>query len=159
MSGKKFKIGDKHAKKLLRILIIILNIIGIFCLIYFAIPFITHDMTIDSPNVMLGSYSWDTSGFILCLGLLPLIIANYFSYKIMKTQLKILSFIPSLICLFLVIFYLFISFTIIEETDGTYSLSMDENDKIPQNIIDYNSPNEIISSIEKYYKEKGGMCP
>jgi len=46
-----------------------------------------------------------------------------------------------------------------KEKDGTYSSSMDEYDKIPSNVINYNSVEEWFDSIEKYYKDKGGICP
>ena len=37
--------------------------------------------------------------------------------------------------------------------------SIEEHDKIPYNIINNNSIEEWIDSIEKYYKNNGGMCP
>ena len=174
--------------KILKIFTIILNIVGIICLIYFAIPFITHDMNIPNPNAMLAGYSWDTCGFVLTLGLLPLVVANTLAFifiKLDKKILKCLFYIPSLICFVLVAIYLFMDFSIEEETyesvllgtqkcvlngkvyhysvyqeeDGTYSVGMDEDDKMPLSVINYNSPNEIAKSIEIYYKDKGGMCP
>lgn len=50
-------------------------------------------------------------------------------------------------------------YEVYKELDGTYSLSVDENDNIPQSIIDYESPEKIFESIENYYKENGGICP
>ena len=174
--------------KYIKIFVAILNIVGIVCLIYFAVPFIRHDTSIVNPNVMLASYSWDSCGFILTLGLLPLIIANtmaFIFFDFWKKILRILFFIPSLICLVLVSGYLFMSFNENEDTyepelvssvkcaldgnvyhyilykekDGTYSSSNDEHDKIPVNVINYNSIEEWSDSIETYYKDKGGMCP
>jgi len=174
--------------KYIKIFVAILNIIGIACLIYFAIPFIKHDTNIVNSNAMLASYSWNSCGFILTLGLVPLIIANtmaFIFFDLKKKILKGLFFIPSLICLVLVSGYLFISFNenediyepesvgsakcsldgkeyhyiLYKEKDGTYSSSMDEYDKIPSNVINYNSVEEWFDSIEKYYKDKGGICP
>ena len=44
--------------KWFKIFVIILNIIGIGCLIYFSIPYLRHDMSVHNPNAMLTSYSW-----------------------------------------------------------------------------------------------------
>lgn len=71
------KKNDINPKK---IFIVVLNIIGIVCLIYFAIPFVIHDMSIPNPNTMLAGYRWDTCGFVLTLGLIPLIVANVMAY-------------------------------------------------------------------------------
>ena len=46
-----------------------------------------------------------------------------------------------------------------KEKDGTSSSSIDKYDKIPSNVINYNSVEEWHNSIETYYKNKGGMCP
>ena len=174
--------------KFIKVFVVILNIIGLSCLIYFAIPFLQHDMTIKNPNAMLAGYTWDSCGFILCLGLIPLIVANIMAYIFLDVKIKLLKllyFIPSLICLILVSGYWFISFyneepkykselvtgmkcelnkkvykyDIYKEPDGTYSVSMDEKDRIPQSVIDYETPDEIFKSIEKYYIDNGGMCP
>ena len=39
--------------KLILLIIIAINIIGIICLIYFAIPYLMHDITITNPESML----------------------------------------------------------------------------------------------------------
>lgn len=46
-----------------------------------------------------------------------------------------------------------------KEEYGTYSFLMDEYDKMPSNVINYKSEEKWFDSIEKYYEEKGGMCP
>lgn len=174
--------------KYIKIFVAILNILGIACLIYFSIPFIRHDTSIVNSSAMLASYSWDSCGFILTLGLIPLIIANSMAFVFFDFKNKIIKsifFIPSLICIILVSSYLFMSFNNNEDTykpelvssvkcalnekvyhyylykeeDGTYSSSMDEYDKMPSNVINYESEEKWFDSIEKYYEEKGGMCP
>lgn len=169
--------------KIFKISIIVLNIIGIICLIYYMIPYIRHDMSIPNPNSMIVSYSWDACGFILTLGLIPLLIANTLAFIFIKTKLRILYFIPSLVCLIIVAHYLVFStnwkdaeykepiesmkcstegrnyiYKIYKEDDGTYSLGMDENDKLPLSIVDYTDKDTIISSIEEYYRANNGMC-
>ena len=169
--------------KILKICIIILNVIGIICLIYYMIPYLRHDTSIPNPNSMIVSYSWDACGFILTLGLIPLIIANTLAFIFIKTKLRILYFIPSLVCLIIVIHYLVFStnwkdvdqpkpietmkcstegrthiYKIYKEDDGTYSLGMDEHDNLPLSIVDYTNKDTIINSIEEYYKLNNGMC-
>ena len=171
----------------LKIFIIIINIIGIVCLIYFMIPYLRHDMSISNPNAMLSSYTWDTCGFILTIGFIPLLIVNIIMYKLLdlKTkQLKILFFLPSIICLIIVGHYLLIAtkwreekkkeaiavmkcsingknynYEIFQEENEEYSLGIDDNDNLPISIVDYTSKDTILNSIESYYKSKGGMCP
>ena len=146
------------------------------------IPYIRHDMSIPNPNAMLASYSWDTSGFILTIGLVPLIISNVLAFIFVKTKFRVLYFIPSVICLIVVGHYLIFEndwkdesvvpiYTMKCSIDGKayiykiydegneYSLGMDENDKLPLELIDYTDEDTIINSIEKYYKNNNGMCP
>ena len=168
--------------KLLKKLIVVINIIGILCLIYFIIPYVRHDMSIPNPSAMLASYSWDTSGFILTLGLIPLIIVNTLAFIFVKTKLRILYFIPSIVCLIIVGHYLIFQNDWNDETQepiytmkcsidekvyvykiyyegNEYSLGMDEKDNLPLEVIDYTNEDTIINSIENYYKENNGMCP
>ena len=66
----------KQTKNILSWLIIALNIVGVVCLIYFAIPYFTHDVTIKNPDAMLPAEAWDNAGMELTFGLIPLLIAN-----------------------------------------------------------------------------------
>lgn len=169
--------------KYLKIFIIIFNIIGFICLIYFSIPYLKHDMSIPNPNSMLSSYSWDSSGFILTLGFIPLVIVNVLAYKFLcKNKFRFLFFIPSIFCFVIVCHYLFVATewkteknvpieTIRCELDGKvyvykiyyeneeYSLGIDEKDKFNLSVVDYSSKDSILKSIEEYYKQNGGMCP
>ena len=165
-------------------IIIILNILGIICLIYFLIPYLMHDNSIK-PDSMLSSYTWDTCGFLLTIGFIPLLIANILAYKFIKLNNKfnILFFIPSLICLVVVMHYLIVATDWKEEVvekpitsmkcelnskihvysiykeNNEYSLGILEDDKIPLSEIDYTSVDTITNSIQNYYKKIGGMCP
>ncbi len=189
MEIKMVKDNSKKQKNLkwLTIVVIIINIIGILCLVYFAIPYLRHDMSIHNPNAMLTSYSWDSCGFILTLGLIPLIIANimaYFFVSLKNKKLKSLFFLPSIICLIIVVHYLFVAtsweneeikepiatmkcvleenyyiYKIYKEENNEYSVEMEENDPLPLSVIDYTSKDTIIKSIENYYINNGGMCP
>ena len=94
--------------KMLSLLIIIINIIGIICLIYFAIQYLTHNTTIANPNAMLPAEAWDRAGMILTVGFVPLLAVNILNYLFVKVKHKFarfLFFIPSVICLFIVISY------------------------------------------------------
>lgn len=99
-------------KKWISILITLLNILGVICLIYYAIPYLSHDVTIPNPDAMLPAQAWDMSGFSLTIGLIPLAIANALAFifiKVRKVYLRLLFFLPSVICLFIVLSYLFYS--------------------------------------------------
>lgn len=84
--------------------------IGVVCLIYFAIPYLTHNTTVYHPDAMLPAEAWDSAGMTLTVGYIPLLIANIFAFiyvarERVKLPLRILFFIPSIICICLVISY------------------------------------------------------
>lgn len=163
--------------RFISIFVAILNIIGIILLLYFSIPYIFHIRS-------LNAYSCETCGFILVLGFIPLLIANIMSYcfiAIKKKTLKLLFFIPSLICLILVGHYLITSTTkesekqkneplagfkcylnhevykylVYMNADNELTIEKNsENDKLPLSEID-----TIDESLMKYYKNYGGFCP
>jgi transcriptional regulator with XRE-family HTH domain len=100
--------GQKY-NKLFKKFVVALNIIGILCLIYFATLYVFHDTSIRNPNSMLPTYSWDSCGFILTIGLIPLVVANVMAYVFLDAKikwLKIAYFIPSIICILFVGHYL-----------------------------------------------------
>ena len=89
----------------LSILIIIINVLGVICLIYFAIPYLTHDTMIAKPDAMLPAEAWDSAGMTLTFGFIPLLVANAFSFLFVRTKQKsvrFLFFIPSVICILIV---------------------------------------------------------
>ena len=102
--------------KLLSIIILIINIIGVVCLIYFAIPYLTHNTTVYHPDAMLPAEAWDNAGMTLTVGFIPLLIANilafiYVAKEQIKLPLRLLYFIPSIICICLVISYFITALT------------------------------------------------
>ena len=103
-SLEKCNIMNKH----IRIIAIIINTIGILCLIYILIPYLSHDTTVRNPNAMLPAEAWDEAGMTLTIGLFPMIIANTFGFLTTKSKslaIKILWYVPSLICVLTVISY------------------------------------------------------
>lgn len=95
-------------RKTLSLLIIVMNVSGVICLIYFAIPYLTHDTTIINPNAMLPTEAWDKAGMTLTFGFIPLLVANVLNFLFVKTKQKFARFlflIPSVICLIIVISY------------------------------------------------------
>ena len=99
------------SNKTLSIIILIINIIGVVYLIYFAIPYLTHNMMVYYPDAMLPAEAWDSAGMTLTVGFIPLLIANIFAFifvakENIKMPLRILYFMPSAICICLVISYL-----------------------------------------------------
>ena len=98
----------KQTKNILSWLIIALNIVGVVCLIYFAIPYFTHNVTITNPDAMLPMEAWDSAGMALTFGFIPLLIANILCFVVVKTKQKFVSFlyfIPSVVCLITVLSY------------------------------------------------------
>ena len=95
------------------VIIAFLNILGIICLVYFLIPYITHNTTVNNPNAMLPAEAWDAAGMALTIGLIPLAIANTLGFLFtvpQKKLLRLLWFKPSLVCLVIVISYFVLSF-------------------------------------------------
>ncbi|MBD5526982.1 MAG: hypothetical protein HDR02_01025 [Lachnospiraceae bacterium] len=73
-------------RKTLVSLIFAINIIGVICLIYFGIPYITHDTTIAHPDAMLPAETWDGAGMTLTFGSIPLLVANVLIFLFVKTK-------------------------------------------------------------------------
>lgn len=95
-------------KKIIKSILIILNFSGTLCLIYYMIPYLTHNTQVRNPDAMLPLERWDAAGLSLTIGLVPLIIANLLAYLYVsasKKKIKLLWFLPSLICLVIVIDY------------------------------------------------------
>lgn len=88
------------SNKTLSIIILIINMIGVACLIYFAIPYLTHNTTVYHPDAMLPAEAWDNAGMTLTVGFIPLLIANILAFifaakESIKVSLRILYFIKS----------------------------------------------------------------
>ena len=95
-------------KKIYRILIIIVNIIGVLCLLYFGYLYLSHDIFVPNPEAMLPMERWDGAGLILTIGLVPLVIANLFgfiAYKDRKPVIRLIWFLPAAVCFVLVASY------------------------------------------------------
>ena len=86
-------------------IIIGINIIGVICLGYYALPYLMHDTTIGNSEAMLPMREYEASGFVLTLGLLPLVIANLLAFSLIICQNKWVRFLwllPSLVCFLIV---------------------------------------------------------
>lgn len=98
----------KQTKNILSGLVIALNVVGVVCLIYFNIPYFTHNVTITNPDAMLPMEALDRAGMVLTFGFIPLLIANILCFVVVKTKQKFvpfLYFIPSVVCLITVLSY------------------------------------------------------
>lgn len=85
--------------------LIALNVIGVICLIYLAIPYLTHNTTVVNPDAMLPCEAWDGAGMCLTIGLAPLLAANILGFLFVgsgKRYVRLLFFVPSVICLAIV---------------------------------------------------------
>ena len=94
--------------KTYKALIIVINIIGALCLLYFGYLYLSHDIFVPNPEAMLPMERWDGAGLILTIGLVPLVIANLFgfiAYKDRKPVIRLIWFLPAAVCLVLVASY------------------------------------------------------
>ncbi|MCR5703868.1 MAG: hypothetical protein K6G85_04525 [Eubacterium sp.] len=88
--------------------VLMINVIGIICLIYAGILFLSHSTTIANPKAMIPMESWERGGILLTIGLLPMIVANLLGALVVveKSKLgRILFFVPSMIEFVLVACY------------------------------------------------------
>ncbi len=99
--------------KTLSLLIIILNVMGAACLIYFAVPYFIHDTAIANPDAMLPVEAWDRAGMALTFGFIPLLAVNVFIFLLVRVKQKCVRFlflVPSAVCFAIVISYWIRSF-------------------------------------------------
>ena len=85
-----------------------LNIIGVVCLVYFAIPYLTHNTQIPHPDAMLPAERWDSAGMALTVGIIPLFITNLLGclfVKVKRNWIRFIFFLPSAICIVIVAHY------------------------------------------------------
>lgn len=95
-------------RKISSALILAVNIFGIICLIHFAVPYLTHDITIEYPSSMLPAEAWDNAGMALTVGFLPLLAANSIGFVCIKAihkAARFLFFIPSAVCFLIAAHY------------------------------------------------------
>jgi hypothetical protein len=98
-------------KKVGTSIIAALNVIGVICLIYYAVPYIMHDTSIPNPDAMLPMYRWEGAGITLLVGTIPLIVANLLAFifvwkEKIKLPARLLFFLPGIICISLATSYL-----------------------------------------------------
>lgn len=101
--------------KAVPILAVLINLIGAGCLVCFAVPYLAHDTSVRYPEAMLPVQEWDRAGMALTFGFIPLLAANIFIYLAVRPKKKskgFLFFIPSALCLILVISYFITSLTV-----------------------------------------------
>ncbi len=96
-------------------LLIILNIFGMVCLVYFAIPYCTHNTYVADPDAMLPVEAWDSSGIILTIGLIPMLLTNTAGFLFVFKKgspilLRLLFFIPAITEIIIVLHYWITSF-------------------------------------------------
>jgi len=98
-------------KKVGTSIIAALNVIGLICLFYYAVPYIMHDTSIPNSDAMLPMYRWEGAGITLLVGTIPLIVANLLAFifvwkEKIKLPARLLFFLPGIICISLATSYL-----------------------------------------------------
>lgn len=92
-------------KNTLSWLLILLNVIGCLCLDYSSYLFLSGSTIVDAPYAMLPMVRGERGGWLLTIGMIPLIIANLLGYGYIQfgnKKNRLLIFIPSVICIILV---------------------------------------------------------
>ena len=103
-------------KKAFAVFIVLLNLAGIACLVYFAVLFLSHDVTVRNPDAMIPFTVWEAGGWALTLGILPLAVANALGYALLRSEKGkqrrfLLCFLPASLCAALAAAYWIGSFT------------------------------------------------
>ena len=87
----------------LDIAILIVNLLGIGCLIWFGGLYLSHSTHIAYPEAMLPMPDWERGGTALVIGTLPMLAANAMAFlfpgrKLLPGKTRLLCFLPALIC-------------------------------------------------------------
>ena len=97
-------------KKAAVVFVVLLNLTGIACLVYFAWLFLSHDPTVRNPEAMIPFQNWEAGGMALTAGVLPLLFANGLGYLLLRgikgKQKRFLPcFLPAAVCAVLAAVY------------------------------------------------------
>ena len=103
-------------RKVAVLFVILLNLAGIACLAYFAVPFLTHDTKVSNPDAMIPFTGWEAGGTVLTFGTLPLLAANTLGYLLLigekgRQKRFLFCFLPAALCTALAAVYWIGSFT------------------------------------------------
>ena len=103
--------------KTISAILIVINIIGIICLIFFMGMLFSGDSTVKNPDSMIPFQTWEAGGTVLMIGLVPLAVANTLAFTFaLKEEVtgwkRYLFFLPVFLCFLSVAFYIIKSFTL-----------------------------------------------
>lgn len=103
--------------KTISAILIVINIIGIICLIFFMGLLFSGDTTVKNPDSMIPFQTWEAGGTVLMIGLVPLAVANTLAFTFaLKEEVtgwkRYLFFLPVFLCFLSVVFYIIKSFTL-----------------------------------------------
>ena len=104
-----------HEKKGRAVCVLLLNLLALGCLIWCAVPYLAHDTYVANPDAMLPTERWDGAGFLLTLGLIPMLTANTLGFLFILRKekplwLRLLPYLMGLCELALTAHYLITSF-------------------------------------------------
>lgn len=103
--------------KTISAILIVINIIGIICLIFFMGMLFSGDTTVKNPDSMIPFQTWEAGGTVLMIGLVPLAVANTLAFTFaLKEEVtgwkRYLFYLPVFLCFLSVVFYIIKSFTL-----------------------------------------------
>ena len=99
-----------HENKKRAAALILLNLAAVACLVFCILPYVRHDTAVANPDAMLPFEAWDGAGWMLTLGIGPMVFANLFGFLyILKKEtpiaLRLLFFLPLAVQLGFVVHY------------------------------------------------------
>ncbi len=106
-----------RSSKTISAILIVINIIGIICMIFFMGMLFSGDTTVKNPDSMIPFQTWEAGGTVLMIGLVPLAVANTLAFTFaLKEEVtgwkRYLFFLPVFLCFLSVVFYIIKSFTL-----------------------------------------------
>ena len=98
-------------------MLVVINIIGLICLIYFMVLLFSGDTTVKNPDAMIPFRTWEIGGTVLLIGFIPLAAVNALAFAFalrekVTGKRRYLFFLPAVLCLISIAFYLIKSFTL-----------------------------------------------
>ena len=96
--------------KVLSICILTVNAIGVLLLVWFAVLYLAHSPVVPNPDAMLPMARWEGAGWLMTVGLVPMLAANVLGFlfplrEVRPLALRLLIFLPSLVQLALVLHF------------------------------------------------------
>ncbi len=156
------------ARKIWNAVLILINILGLICLIYYAVMYFMHDSSVPHPDAMLPMRKWEIGGSALTLGFVPLCIANilaciFVGRERIKLRFRLLFLLPCTICLITVVHFWVSSLLPYEPSASSkpvVKVKLDQSLPKPPNEITYGIIYDDggMETIDEAFESDGTLC-